>query len=73
MGVSDPLSRTVRFAYQGGDLVTVTDRLSQTWTYVYSGTTHLLRDVLDPQERVVERTEYDSQGRAIPTMGRRPG
>ena len=50
-----------------GDLTMVTDTLTQTWTYIYSGTTHLLHEVAEPgpDERVVERTFYDDGGRAV--------
>ena len=37
--VRDPISRTVRYGYDAdtGDLVVVTDTLTHTWTYVYTG------------------------------------
>jgi YD repeat-containing protein len=62
--VRDPISRTIQLGYSGGDLTVVTDTLGQAWTYTYTGT-HLLRDVRDPNDHVVERTEYDGQGRAV--------
>ena len=64
VAVRDPISRTVRFGYVGAELTTVTDTMMQAWTYVYSGT-HLLHEVRDPLDHVVERTEYDAEGRAV--------
>jgi len=65
--VSDHAGRQISFGYDltTGDLITTTDVLSQTWTYVYSGTTHLLWKVIDPRGITAVRTEYDAQGRAI--------
>ncbi len=64
--VEDHISRGVSFAYdQAGDLVVVTDTRGFIWTYAYSGTTHLLYEVTDPNLHLVERTEYDAEGRAV--------
>ena len=64
--VSDPINRTIEYGYDvNGDLSIVTDTLGNAWTYTYSGTTHLLRDVVDPLGHVVERTEYDEDSKAV--------
>lgn len=65
--VSDHVGRQVSFGYDltTGDLITATDVLNQTWTYVYTGTTHLLWKVIDPRGITAVRTEYDDQGRAV--------
>jgi YD repeat-containing protein len=64
--VIDPISRSTQFGYDAnGDLAIVTDTRGLTWTYQYSGTTHLLTRIVDPNQKTVERTEYDGQGRAI--------
>jgi RHS repeat-associated protein len=64
--VRDSASRQLSFAYSltTGDLITATDVLGQNWTYVYSGTTHLLTDMFDPRSVKVFHTDYDGQGRA---------
>ncbi len=63
--VRDPISRTVRYGYSpAGDLTVVTDTRNLTWTLVYTGA-HLLYEIRDPLNRVVERTDYDAQGRAV--------
>ncbi|MFQ6101151.1 MAG: RHS repeat domain-containing protein [Anaerolineae bacterium] len=63
--VRDPINRTVQYGYdEAGDLTVVTDTRGLAWTYAYTGT-HLLCDVRDPADHVVERTEYDDQGRAV--------
>lgn len=62
--VSDHTGRSVHYDYDAsGDLTTVTDVSGQEWTYTY--TNHLLADVLDPDSHLIERTEYDPQGRAV--------
>jgi RHS repeat-associated protein len=65
--VVDHIGRTVGFGYsiETGDLLTVTDVLTNTWTYSYLPDTHLMTEVRNPLQQVVERTDYDSQGRAI--------
>ncbi|HET91952.1 MAG TPA: RHS repeat protein, partial [Chloroflexi bacterium] len=63
--LTDHTGRSVHFGYTAGNLTTVTDTLDHVWTYVYSGTTPLLQEARDPEGRVVERTEYDGQGRAV--------
>jgi RHS repeat-associated protein len=63
--VDDHTGRSVSFSYDAsGDLVSATDVLGRTWTYLYD-TAHRLLEVLDPRGLTVERTEYDSQGRAV--------
>lgn len=57
--LSDHTSRTVTYGYNGNnDLVSVRDSRGFTWTYTYSGTTHLLRQVIDPENKVLEDTTY---------------
>ena len=64
-GVSDPAERQVRYGYDlAGDLVVVTDTAGLEWTYAYTGS-HLLHEVHDPTGGLVERTDYDSAGRAV--------
>jgi RHS repeat-associated protein/CSLREA domain-containing protein len=67
--VADQTGRSVSFVYDPatGDLVSTTDVRNQTWTYSYEDPAHphYLTRVTDPQQQVVERTEYDSQGRAV--------
>jgi RHS repeat-associated protein len=64
--VLDPINRATQFIYDSnGDLVNVVDTRNLTWTYQYSGTTHLLSRIFDPDQKTVERTVFDGQGRAI--------
>src|SRR5205814_558513 len=35
------------------------------WTYHYSGTTHLLTDIIDPLGKTVAHTDFDAQSRVI--------
>jgi RHS repeat-associated protein len=66
IAVSDPINRQVRFGYDvNGDLAVVTDTRNLTWTYSYSGTTHLLTQIIDPDGHIVERNQYDAQGRVV--------
>ncbi len=65
ISVSDHSGRRVSFQYDSaGDLSAATDVLGQTWTYRYDSA-HRLTQVTAPDQTVVERTEYDSQGRAV--------
>lgn len=62
--VGDHGGRMVEYAYNdGGDLTSVVDLAGQTWTYEYSD--HLLTAAFDPDGTVLERNEYDDQGRAV--------
>lgn len=66
--VTDHTGRRVGYGYDGdNNLIVVTDTLTQEWTYVYSGTTHLLHEVREPSpgEQVIERTFYDERGWAV--------
>ncbi len=64
--VTDPISRNVQFGYDANsNLTVVTDTRGLPWTYIYSGTTHLLMRVVDPDGQTVVRNEYDTQGRVI--------
>ncbi|HLF25275.1 MAG TPA: FG-GAP-like repeat-containing protein [Anaerolineae bacterium] len=63
--VTDPIDRSTEFEYDAaGDLTVVTDTRGLRWTYQYSGTTHLLMNVVDPDDKSIERTEFDAEGRA---------
>src|SRR5271157_744326 len=63
--VSDQTGRHVSYSYSnGGDLTSIVDVLGKTWTYTYDSS-HDLTSVVDPDGAIVERTEYDDQGRAI--------
>lgn len=63
--VTDHTGRNVSFSYDSaGDLVTATDVLGQTWSYSYDNA-HRITQVTAPDQTIVERTEYDSQGRAV--------
>ncbi|CAG0954738.1 partial tRNA3(Ser)-specific nuclease WapA, partial [Anaerolineae bacterium] len=62
--VFDNSGRTITFTYNSGNLVNLIDTRGLTWTYVYTGS-HLLWKVIDPDQRIVIRTEYDAQARAI--------
>ena len=42
----------------------MTDTQGLAWTYTYTGS-HLLYEVLDPAGNLVERTDYDAEGRAV--------
>ena len=66
INVSDQTDRSVTYVYDTvtGDLKTVIDVLDQSWTYQYEDDPHLLTHVLDPDEEVIERTEYED-GRAV--------
>ncbi len=65
ISVTDHTGRHVSFHYDSaGDLRTATDVLGQTWTYSYDSA-HRITQVIAPDQSVVERTEYDSQGRAV--------
>jgi YD repeat-containing protein len=62
--VTDSTGRQVRYTYNSNDLTRVVDTRNFTWTYRYSGTTHLLREVEDPTAKILERTFFDAQYRA---------
>jgi len=65
VSVTDHAARTVAFAYDAaGDLVSATDVLGGSWTYEYDDA-HRLTEVIDPRGITQERTDYDSQGRAV--------
>lgn len=49
--VRDWTGRTWQFGYQGDNLATVTNPLSQAFTYNYHSGTHLLKDVVKPESR----------------------
>ncbi len=62
--VTDNSGRQVNYTYAGEDLVSVRDTRNLVWTYTYSGTTHLLHTITDPDGKVMEKTFFESQGRA---------
>lgn len=75
--VSDPIFRATQFGYddpsagsgQGlGLLTTITDTNEHVWQYQYtqlSGGDYILSKIIDPEERIVEHTQFDDFGRAI--------
>ena len=63
--VTDHSGRSVRYAYDGaGDLAGVLDAAGQSWSYQYDAA-HRLTVARDPDGRIIERNEYDNQGRAL--------
>ncbi len=69
--VADHTGRNVGYGYDTDDnLTVVTDTRDLAWTYVYTSagggaeTPHYLHEIIDPDQRVVERTFFDAQGRA---------
>ena len=70
--VTDHTSRTIEYGYDSDDNLTVmTDTRGLTWTYIYTSPSphtidpHLLHEIIDPDGRIVEKTFFDSEGRAI--------
>jgi YD repeat-containing protein len=65
--LTDPINRIITYTYDiNGNLSRITDTRGFTWTYSYTGTNnHLLAEVRGPSAMLVERTEYDSQNRAV--------
>lgn len=61
--VEDSAGRTVYLDYDNGLLTVVTDTLGLATTYTYSNT--LLTSAIDPTNRTLFTTTYDSEGRAI--------
>ncbi|MFZ2098008.1 MAG: SBBP repeat-containing protein, partial [Anaerolineales bacterium] len=57
----------VSYTYENDNITAVNDVFTHTWHYSYDDPNHphLLTRVIDPDGKIVERTEYDSQGRAI--------
>jgi YD repeat-containing protein len=63
--VEDHTFRTVGFTYDpNGDLVSSMDLLGELWSYTYD-VDHNLMEVIDPRGIMVERTEFDTEGRAV--------
>ncbi|MCG2787138.1 MAG: DUF6531 domain-containing protein, partial [Anaerolineae bacterium] len=61
--VSDHTGRSISFGYDAaGDLVTATNLGGGSWQYQYQS--HRLTRVIDPGGNTIERTEYDTEGRA---------
>jgi len=66
ISVADSGGRLAQYGYDvNGDQVVFTDTRGLPWTYAYSGTTHLLSQITDPDGRIVEQTTFDGQGRAV--------
>jgi YD repeat-containing protein len=62
--VTDYTGRDVQFTYDAaGDLVSSTDLLEQTWSYVYDNG-HRMTQLLDPSGAETVTNEYDLNGRA---------
>jgi RHS repeat-associated protein len=58
--ITDYTGREIIYKYDvNGDLVSATDLLAKTWKYTYDNWHHLTQ-VTDPDEKTVERTEYES-------------
>jgi len=63
--VLDHADRSVNFGYDVvGDLTSATDVLGGIWTYTYDNN-HQLIEVVDPRGAIVERMEYDAEGRVL--------
>ncbi len=63
--IQDHTFRTVGFTYDpNGDLVSSMDLLGEFWSYTYD-VDHNLTEVIDPRGITVERTEFDTEGRAV--------
>lgn len=64
--VDDHSGRQVSYSYHPttGDLVSATDVLGQAWTYAYDSD-HRLLQAVDPRGVIIERSEYDAEGRAV--------
>jgi len=58
--VTDHTGRLITYTYdENDDLVSATDLLGESWTYQYDDWHHITR-VTDPDGKIVERTEYES-------------
>jgi YD repeat-containing protein len=58
--VTDQTGREITYTYnENSDLVSATDLLGKTWTYQYDDWHHITQ-VTDPDGKIVERTEYES-------------
>jgi RHS repeat-associated protein len=65
ISVTDQTGRKVTYAYDGNNnLISARDVLGKTWAYQYD-TAHRMTRVTDPANLIVERTEYDANGRAV--------
>jgi RHS repeat-associated protein len=63
--IEDHTFRTVGFTYDpNGDLVSSMDLLGEFWSYTYD-VDHNLTEVIDPRGITVERTEFETEGRAV--------
>ncbi len=64
--ISDPLTRVVRYSYDGtGRLETVTDPAGGVTRYSYDATAGGIRSIVDARGITYLRTEYDAKGRVI--------
>lgn len=65
VSLTDHTGRRVSYGYDSNNnLVSVTDTLGKIWRYTYDSS-HRILQVLDPNNAIIERTEYDAQGRAV--------
>ena len=65
ISITDHTGRRVSYGYDSGNnLTSVTDPLGKIWGYTYDSG-HRILQVLDPNNSIIERTEYDTQGRAV--------
>ncbi|MDZ4384162.1 MAG: RHS repeat-associated core domain-containing protein, partial [Nitrospirota bacterium] len=63
--ITDPMGDVLDYAYNGsGDLISATDRDSNTTTFTYDNN-HYLLEVHDPLGNVPVRNEYDTTGRLV--------
>ena len=60
--IVDPMGKGLVYAYQGGELVSVTDRVGRTTQYGYLAG-HYLADIVDGRGLRPVRNEYDDDGR----------
>ncbi|MCP4360369.1 MAG: RHS repeat protein, partial [Chloroflexi bacterium] len=70
--MTDHTDRDVEFGYDSdNNLSVVTDTRELQWTYVYTSPPphtedpHLLYKIINPEDEIVEKTYFDSEGRAI--------
>lgn len=65
ISITDYTGRKVSYGYDANNnLISITDILGKIWKYTYDANHNILQ-VLDPNNAVIERTEYDANGRAV--------
>ncbi|MBI9049611.1 MAG: hypothetical protein JEZ00_09340, partial [Anaerolineaceae bacterium] len=66
--VTDNVSRTITYGYDtNSNLISITDVLGHTWLYEYDDLNfpHLLTEIIDPNGNTIERTVFNTAGKAI--------